>query len=102
MKAMRSTELKIAQEVIKNILDKGYTISVWDPDDKVQDKTRNIELLMDAMFSTHDTILWVYHKELPNGFVHFGSNMGVDTIIRYSEHLKDCVLVKQHQSAQLV
>ena len=92
---MRSTELKIAQEVIKNILAMGYTISVWDPDDKVQDKTQNMELLMDSMFGTHDTILWVYHKDLRNGFVHFGSNMGADTIIRYSEHLKDCITAKQ-------
>lgn len=96
---MRSTELKIAHEVVKKLLGMGYTISVWDPDDKVQDKTVDEELILDSMFLTHDTILWVYHKDLPNGFVHFGSNMGAATIIRSSEHLKDCITEKQLTAA---
>lgn len=83
------TEAKIARKTVEALLAAGYAVSVNDGEETTVDRSRNINEIMAAMFSTDEDYLYA-HADSYIGMVYFVyGNDGYEVINDYSTSLED-------------
>lgn len=104
----QAVERKIVVQAVNDLLKAGFYLEVNDGDEDVTEKTMDQAVILDAMFSTDEDIIFVYWpgRLLNAGWIRFiYGNDGPDVINDYTvnleEHLADTLALAEAEEEKL-